>query len=229
MRERLLRGEFPACMGRALETGEIRVTGAPANDCSDCPLSGEYGGRAGLTRRLEFGGVTYGVLAASVPAGYVRDSEEQKLFDELACDLAVGLHKIAMARRLEESDRSYRDLFEKHSAVKLIIDPDDGRIVGANAAAAKFYGWSRDELCRMKISDINTLTPAQVKTEMEKARALERTHFEFEHRRADGSIRDVALYSSRVESGGKELLYSVIHDITARKEALKKDSRKKKG
>jgi PAS domain S-box-containing protein len=42
--------------------------------------------------------------------------------------------------------------------VKLIIDPDNGRIVDANEAAAKFYGWSQEELRQMKISDINMLS-----------------------------------------------------------------------
>ena len=183
MRERLLRGEFPACMGRALRPGTRGSRGTRRNDCPDCPLAGDYGGRAGLTRRLEFDGVTYGILAASVPADYAETPRSRSCSTSWRATWPSACTRSPRPAGWKESRRSYRDLFEKHSAAKLIIDPDDGRIVGANAAAAKFYGWSRDELCRMKISDINTLTPAQVKTEMEKARALERTHFEFEHRR----------------------------------------------
>ncbi|MBC2745288.1 MAG: PAS domain S-box protein [Desulfosarcina sp.] len=56
---------------------------------------------------------------------------------------------------------------------------------------------------------------------MEKARTNKRTHFEFHHRLADGSIRDVEVFSSKIEARGKDLLHSVIHDITARKQAEK--------
>ncbi|MFP4499656.1 MAG: PAS domain S-box protein [Candidatus Hydrogenedentota bacterium] len=105
LRERLECGEFPQCMRRALETGEAHVEGDPAADCADCPLHGEYGGRAGLVRRLEFDGVTYGVLTASVPAAYAHDAEEQDLFNEVAGDLAFALHKIAAARRQEQSEQ----------------------------------------------------------------------------------------------------------------------------
>jgi PAS domain S-box-containing protein len=123
---------------------------------------------------------------------------------------------------LRQSEALFRNLFEKHAAVKLIIDPNDGRIVDANESAAEFYGWSRDELRRMKVSDINTLPPAQVEAEIEQAWRHERGCFEFRHRRADGSVRDVAIYSSKIESAGRDVLHSIVHDITERKRAEEK-------
>jgi PAS domain S-box-containing protein len=130
---------------------------------------------------------------------------------------------------LRDSEALFRNLFENHAAVKLIIDPDTGDIIDANASATEFYGWTREQLRRMRIQDINTLSPEEVKQEMEKARARERIHFEFRHRRADGSIRNVDVFSSKIDSKGKDLLYSIIHDVTDRKraeEALKEERRK---
>ena len=73
----------------------------------------------------------------------------------------------------------------------------------------------------MRIQDFNTLSPEEIKQEMEKARTDQRIHFEFRHRLADGSNRDVEVVSSKIEAKGKDLLHSVIHDITARKQAEK--------
>jgi PAS domain S-box-containing protein len=120
---------------------------------------------------------------------------------------------------LRKSEALFRNLFEHHAAVKLIIDPDTGNIIDANVTAAEFYGWTRAQLRQMRIQDINTLSPGEIKQEMEKARAHERIHFEFRHRRADGSIRDVDVFSSKIEAKGKDLLHSIIHDITDRKRA----------
>ncbi len=120
---------------------------------------------------------------------------------------------------LKESRESYRRLFENHAAIKLIIDPDTGRIIDANHAACQYYGWAREKMQQMKISDINTLTPEQVKNEMEKARNSRRFHVEFKHRLANGSIRDVEVYSSTIIMNGKSVLHSIIHDITDRKKA----------
>ncbi|MBC2710154.1 MAG: PAS domain S-box protein [Desulfosarcina sp.] len=122
---------------------------------------------------------------------------------------------------LRESEALFRNLFERHAAVQLIIDPDSGNIIDTNDAAVEFYGWTREQLQQMRTQDINTLPPEEIKQEMEKARTNKRTHFEFHHRLADGSIRDVEVFSSKIEARGKDLLHSVIHDITARKQAEK--------
>ena len=123
-------------------------------------------------------------------------------------------------RKLEESETLYRKLFEDHTAVKLMIDPDTGDIIDANEAAGNFYGWSREQLRQMNIQDINTLPPDE-KKEMEKARTREKVYFEFRHRRADGSIRDVEVFSSKIVVQGKDVLHSIVHDITERRQAEK--------
>ena len=118
------------------------------------------------------------------------------------------------ARR--ESEERYRRLFRNRHAVMLIIDPENGAIVDANPAAEAFYGWPADRLRSMRMQDINTLPPESVLQEMQKARRLLRPFFEFSHRRADGSIRQVEVYSGPIMQGGRELLYSIVHDVTDR-------------
>lgn len=119
-----------------------------------------------------------------------------------------------MENALRQSEELYRNMFNRHSAVKLLIDPDTGRIVDANEAAVKFYGWRHDELTQMKIQDINTLPPEEVKKEMEKVGTRKPVKFEFKHRTANDSIRNVEIFSSNIEVNGRNLLYSIIHDVT---------------
>ncbi|MBU1699193.1 MAG: transporter substrate-binding domain-containing protein [Candidatus Eisenbacteria bacterium] len=115
---------------------------------------------------------------------------------------------------LRESEEKFRNLFQNHLAVKLLIEPENGNIVEANKAAEKFYGWSGQQLRRMKIQDINSLSSEQVEVEMEKVNAPKCYQCESRHRLADGSIRDVEVFSSRIDTKGKPLLHSIIHDIT---------------
>jgi PAS domain S-box-containing protein len=130
---------------------------------------------------------------------------------------------------LHESETLFRKLFEDHAAVKLILDPDTGNIIDANKAAAVFYGWSREQLKQMKIQEINTLSPEEVKKEMEKVMAKKKLHFEFLHRRADGSVRDVDVFSTVIESNKIKRLHSIVYDISERKRAEEelKESEKK--
>jgi len=121
--------------------------------------------------------------------------------------------------RLQVSEARYRSLFQNNHAVMLIIDPDSGEIVDANPAAESYYGWPRDVLCRMRIDEINTLSLPEVQAEMALARADQRNHLIFRHRRVDGAIRDVEVYSGPIAVGDRQLLYSIVHDITDRRQA----------
>ena len=117
---------------------------------------------------------------------------------------------------LRRSEERFRKLFNGHTACKLVIDPVTGRILDANPAAAAFYGWTVDELRAMRIQQINTLSGEDVQREMAAAATSERNYFEFRHRLADGSHRDVEVFSNRVEIDGQAVLYSIIHDVSQR-------------
>ncbi len=120
---------------------------------------------------------------------------------------------------LRESEERYRCLFEDNHAVMLLIDPESMEIVDANPAAAVFYGWSREHLREKRINEINTLDVDEIRREMELAREDRRNHFNFRHRRADGTIRDVEVFSATIRLFGRFLLLSIVHDVTERKTA----------
>ncbi|MBI5592209.1 MAG: PAS domain S-box protein [Deltaproteobacteria bacterium] len=140
-------------------------------------------------------------------------------FERMADSLAIALLQRQTEEALRESEERFRKLFKCHTAVKLVIDPDTGTIIDANDAAVRFYGWTIEELRQMRIQQINTLPPEAVKAIMEKVVLSKSARFEFRHRRADGSIRDVEVFSNKIETAGKGLLYSIIQDITERKQA----------
>lgn len=120
---------------------------------------------------------------------------------------------------LKQSEQLHRQMFLEHSAVRLLIDPSTGAIVQANAAAAQFYGYTIEELQAMNIAQINELPLDTIISAMQEARQHKTDYFTFQHRLASGEIRDVEVHSAPINVGGRELLYSIIHDITERKRA----------
>jgi len=120
---------------------------------------------------------------------------------------------------LIQSEALYRGLFRGNHAAMLVIDPETGVIVDANPAACQYYGYGREALRSMRITDINTLPPEEVAAELARAQAEPRNNFLFTHRLATGELRPVEVFSGPVEVNGKKLLCSIIHDITARKQA----------
>lgn len=120
---------------------------------------------------------------------------------------------------LVRSEARFRQMFERNQAVKLLIDPADGRIVEANSGAVAFYGYTREQLLSMHIHEINMLPQAEVRSQMQAASREAQVVFKFQHRLADGSLRDVNVFSGPMELDGTTYLYSIILDVTAQCDA----------
>lgn len=134
--------------------------------------------------------------------------------------LANDITAIKLAQdALMESEQKFRNLFENHSAVKIILDPETGNIEDANEAAARFYGYDREQLVGMNIRQINTLNDNQIKEEIQNAVDRSRIHFEFTHRISNGTFKDVEVFSSSIFINGKKYLHSIVHDVTEQKKA----------
>jgi len=118
---------------------------------------------------------------------------------------------------LRESEAHFRQLFELHGDVMLLIDYQSGIIVDANPAAAQFYGYPLESLRGMSVSRINAQHESEIYQQRQKAVIGEQEIFSFEHRLADGDVRTVEAHISTVSDRGRNLFFSIIHDITERK------------
>ena len=114
---------------------------------------------------------------------------------------------------------AWEKALDTHGTIMMLIDAVTGEIVGANAAAARFYGYPLDQLEGMYIDEIHTYSAAEIEKERLAALNEERNYFIFPHRLATGEERTVEVYSYPVGGDESNLLFSVIHDITERHKA----------
>ncbi|GAK49526.1 putative histidine kinase [Candidatus Moduliflexus flocculans] len=126
--------------------------------------------------------------------------------------------RISLTNELARKDL-FHYLFEAHSAVMLLVNPDTGQIASANSAASRYYGYPLEELQAMSVYRINQLPSKEVNEAMRQAKLSLRNDFEFQHRLANGEIRDVEVHTTLITWQQQALLFSIIHDITARKQA----------
>ncbi|MBI5178838.1 MAG: PAS domain S-box protein [Nitrospinae bacterium] len=130
----------------------------------------------------------------------------------------ITLHK-QMERALRESEDLYRQMFDRSPAVNLLIDTITGEIVDANSTAAAYYGYTKEDLRRMKIAYLVAQPPDEAGEQMRRASAEEETRFNALHRLASGEVRDVEVSAGPVEVGGRTLLHAMVYDVTRRKQA----------
>jgi PAS domain S-box-containing protein len=119
---------------------------------------------------------------------------------------------------LRRSEERYRNLFANTEAIMLIIDPETTVIVDANPAALSYYGLNRDDLNSITLADVNSRTLQENIDITSSVLHGEANHFFRKHRRADGAVRDVEVYTSPISFGDTTKLFSIIHDVTERRE-----------
>jgi|CXWL01.1.fsa_nt_gi PAS domain S-box-containing protein len=113
---------------------------------------------------------------------------------------------------LTAKDDTFLDVFRRHDAVMLLIEPESGRILDANPAAEKFYGYTLAELRGMDRAKINAHLPGQLSAEGERKYPV------FQHKLASGEIRTIEAHVSQIHINGKVVNLSVIHDVNGREQ-----------
>lgn len=115
------------------------------------------------------------------------------------------------------TEEKYRNLFNNHQTVMMIIDPQNGDIIDVNPAAETFYGWSRNKMLTMNMNQINASEKSVIEKKMKEAAVNQSNRFEFVHRKSDGRLIDVEVYSGPIQFEGRLFLYSIITDLSERK------------
>lgn len=130
--------------------------------------------------------------------------------------LGLVLFGASLGVYAQSQDFDFHKMFDDNGAIMLVSDARTGSIEYANKAAARFYGYSTAQLETMYLSEIDLLSPEETNAAKRAASNEERNYYESKHRLANGEIRMVEVYSSPQTIGGRECIFSVIYDITAR-------------
>jgi PAS domain S-box-containing protein len=110
-----------------------------------------------------------------------------------------------------------------HACVQVFWVSQDQRITYVNDAACHTMGYSREELTRMSVGDIDPYFPSRDDARFcEHWRALRESgyaRFETSHRSKDGRMYPVEIQSNFLEFEGKEYSCCFVTDITDRRKA----------
>lgn len=117
-------------------------------------------------------------------------------------------------QQLIESESKFRNIFEKHSAIKIIIDPDTLTFYDFNSAAEKFYGYSREQLIGKNVDLINKAPKDFISNKIKSILTNKNLDFETIHTLSNGEKRDVHLFASTIEINHKNYIHFIIVDIS---------------
>lgn len=145
----------------------------------------------------------------------LRDGEkETKGYVAVAIDIT---DRKTAEEAMKVSERQFHNMFEVHDAMMFLVDPETGMVIDANSSARKYYGYNFAS--GINIGEINTMPAEELEKEMVEAALNKRNFFVFNHRLANGDIRSVDLHSTPIMVKNKVLLFSIIRDVTDKKQA----------
>jgi PAS domain S-box-containing protein len=124
---------------------------------------------------------------------------------------------LVSALQIAESESTYRSMFEDNGAMMLLMDPESGAIVDANTAACAYYGYSKVEIATLNITNISRLPTEDIFRILESLRNGSLQYYNAVHALASGEVREVEVYSLPLLFRNRQVLYSILHDITDRK------------
>ena len=121
---------------------------------------------------------------------------------------------------LRESERRYRDVFERNPLPMWTFDPDTLAFVDVNEATLKQYGYTREEFAGMTLFDIRPDSENERLREYIRNRTPGMSRVaDVRHRRKGGSELTVDIASSAMIYAGREVRIAVANDVSERREA----------
>jgi len=120
-------------------------------------------------------------------------------------------HK-ALEDTLKASENKYRKLFEAESDAIFLVEKETGKILDANPAASKIYGYSHDEFLKMYNTDVSA-EPEKTLQATQNESAFVPVRY---HKKKDGSVFAVEISAGITELEGKNVQIVTVRDITER-------------
>ncbi len=145
----------------------------------------------------------------TVPVGHLSDG--RGIVTTMATDVTARNRALA---ELQASEARAKSMLRTTRDGVWLLDTD-GRILDANDAVCRALGYTKAELLRLRVSDIEAMeSPAEVGAKVAQVIAEGSALFEGWHRRKDGSIFPVEISTTYLPDLGQFVAY--LRDITAR-------------
>ena len=143
--------------------------------------------------------------------GYKQDGR----FEKTHCILADVTDQKAAEKRLADHEHYLRTILQTTADGFWVVGAD-GKIVEVNEAYGRMSGYTRDELLKLGIADIDATGSEKIETRLRNVSVNGSEIFETRHRRKDGTLFDVEMSVTYLEVKGGQFI-CFCRDITERK------------
>ena len=137
-----------------------------------------------------------------------------------ASTLGAALQRQAVEEELGASEMRYRAVVEQATDGIYILDANTRRIIETNPSYQRMLGYTAEELLGMEVYDFVAHPRENVDATIGRTlRQRRRVVGERKYRRKDGSLLDVEVGVSVISLDGRDVICTIVRDVTERKRA----------
>lgn len=166
-------------------------------------------------RILDSGGKYRWILELGMPLSHINKDFK----DYIGVCIDITMQKM-LKKAARENLQMYKSIFDGNNMAALIIDAEELVIIDANPAAEKFYGYSRNQLKKMKILDL--ITSIDINDEIMKTIEKKQHDFIFSQNFISGEIKYVKANCNLMSTAKKSFIFMLINEDIDKKEILAK-------
>ncbi|MDQ3926341.1 MAG: PAS domain S-box protein, partial [Actinomycetota bacterium] len=134
--------------------------------------------------------------------------------------LGAAIRRRRIEEELRQSEERYRAVIEQATDGIYLLDVGTRRVLETNPSFQKMLGYAAEELREMEVYDFVAHSRENVDSVIQRTLEQKRRLVgERKYRRKDGTLMDVEVGVSVISYGDKEVICTIIRDITERKRA----------
>src|SRR3569833_2142379 len=140
------------------------------------------------------------------------------MYENQQCLMGTGVDissRLKAEEELRQSEQKYKLLFESNPLPLWMIAKDDLSIITGNEAAARLYGYTKDELLNMNVRQLRPPEDAEIQLERYKKDITSSSDMGIvRHLKKDGSIMQVQIIAHDIILEDRPVRLSLTHDVT---------------
>ncbi|MEI8342129.1 MAG: PAS domain S-box protein, partial [Verrucomicrobiota bacterium] len=182
-----------------------------------------------MTRWSDLVDISIILLCTAVAVELLTESLRKSLFRSRRNEEALAAGNLELERQAEclrRSEENYKEIFNATSEAIMVHDAKSGGILDVNRATLEMYGYSREEMLRLRANDLSIgnapYSDVEAMSWMRRAQESGPQVFEWRGKRKNGELfwAEVALKGTNI--GGEGRVMAVVRDVSKRKDAEEK-------
>ena len=159
----------------------------------------------------------FGVISVHATRPFFFKHDDAHFLRAVANTLGAAYEPRRSEEAVRESERHYRELFERAHDPIIIFEPEGERVFDVNRMACEVYGFERDEFIGMSLETL-TLDVARGRARIAETISAGSYHnFETRHFTRDGRELLIEVNASVINYKGRRAILSLNRDVTERR------------